>query len=278
MDENEIKSKEESEFAYSTLIFSFILPIVAYILSYFALKDISLKGKKGKKVVLTGIIVGLTPLFLLTLFLLISNMSIIPIIGLILLSIASLGIYQFNKMMTEKYFIKGVAILFIIFFIIASSIGIASFISHFLILSPDRFLPESCSAGPEFHCVEYILFSEQRNHDANFILVLTNSVGQTIENMNVTQLQVGNTMTNLTGGNTCTLTTELNGTNDITEPHINARAGENIHLKCDFEQDVINQLGAIGSKVKIHLELQYKALGSSASRPLSIQIYTTLQK
>ena len=156
---------------------------------------------------------------------------------------------------------------FLVILVMISALG------YFGILNPDRFLPERCNVGPEFACVEYAIYD---NADPNFVLIMTNNVGQTINNMSISRVQIRTE----TEDNPTILAGACNITNTADEL-VNAintvRAGENVIIQCNLTSDLTAQFGAVGSKVRIDMDLLYKPLGLTLPRPISSQIYATLQ-
>ncbi len=155
---------------------------------------------------------------------------------------------------------------FLVILVMISALG------YFGILNPDRFLPERCNVGPEFACVEYGVYDRDTN---NFVLIITNNVGQTIDNMSVQAVQVRTVITNDTNVMNCNVTG--GGGTTLVTPTTPVRAGENIQVACDFNQTLRAQFGAVGSKVRVDLDIQYKPLGLTLPRPIAAQVYATLQ-
>lgn len=165
---------------------------------------------------------------------------------------------------------------FLVILVMISALG------YFGILNPDRFLPERCNVGPEFACVEYAVFAtpgSTSSDNANLLVILTNNIGQTLENMTINQYQVRNLRGDFSlAGDECNVTRDLAGSQDIELANTTIRAGENIYVKCNFRDAVVDQFGAVGSKVRIDLDIQYNALGAALPRPLATQVYATLQE
>jgi hypothetical protein len=151
---------------------------------------------------------------------------------------------------------------FLVILVMISALG------YFGILNPDRFLPERCNVGPEFACVEYAVYN-----NGTLIIILSNSVGQTLQDMEVNRIQLRNAIGPATS--LCNATS-TNGT--AIAPGNTIRAGENIQVLCNLNSTYTDLFGSVGGKVRVDLDLTYLALGLSLNRPVSAQIYATLQE
>ena len=116
-------------------------------------------------------------------------------------------------------------------------------LAYFGVLSPDNFLPNRCTTGGEFGCME-----SQVRDDGSVVLVLQNNVGATLSNVSVALLNPADTATVLCGpwessGNTAN-GQQLNGTAGITLTGChNQGSGER------FQADILIEYSRSGSEL-----------------------------
>lgn len=163
---------------------------------------------------------------------------------------------------------------FLVILVMISALG------YFGILNPDRFLPETCNSGPNFACEEYAIYRENGTNSSatgsNLDVILVNQVGESIQEFNVTRIQVRNAIA--TTGFTCEAFI-VNGTSPgaAVSSSDSVRAGESIWLACNLSTNQVDLFGPVGAKTRIDLDVNYKALGRSISRPLALRVYAATQ-
>ena len=130
-------------------------------------------------------------------------------------------------------------------------------LGYFGVLSPGNFLPQRCSVGPEFTCDDYQAISNGTY--ANVSTILKNNLGEA--------MTVSSTDFTATSGAlplSCTVSPTT------------VSAGGQLTVTCS------NATGAtsvppIGDKVKFLIQGKYTPVGKTFDKPITAEIYATLQ-
>ena len=138
-------------------------------------------------------------------------------------------------------------------------------LSAFGIMNPDFLVPERCNLPPDFNCVEYAAWRGE-NSDGQFDIVLSNSLGRTLEVFDITRFESGSTDDSEDGN--CEIVSDHD--NDL------YLAGERVHFSCDdLDSDGWNQ---VGGKQSFDLQVEYRAQGFNLTQSLSIGVVTAVQE
>ena len=140
-------------------------------------------------------------------------------------------------------------------------------LSNFGVLSPDRFLPNRCSASSEFSCNEFELFA-----NGYLRVILNNQVGQDVNFFELVSVQVGSGIYNSSQLNCDFFNSNgvaLDGSNGV------VRSGQAVNMVCKVPDEFI---GSVGGKQGVDFDLAYRRLGASLSSPLNLGIYTSIQE
>lgn len=153
-------------------------------------------------------------------------------------------------------------------------------LAYFGILNPDRFLPERCSIGPNFACEEYVLHADDFGAtDGELRVVFANQVGQDMTQANISSISWAGLSSSYDTDANCAWYANKSaadaGTSPIDWSTEVVRAGESVHLSC--EDMPTEGFSSIGSKLAMDLDLQYRPQGGSYNRPLSAEIFATVQ-
>ncbi|HHE36554.1 MAG TPA: hypothetical protein ENL16_01940 [Candidatus Woesearchaeota archaeon] len=132
-------------------------------------------------------------------------------------------------------------------------------LAYFGILSPGRFLPERCNIGPEFTCDEY----QVTNSDGTLRIKFTNNVGETIDSVTVTKCWWAQEELNTSTGGI----TVVGGSGPY-------KAGDAVEINCAFDNTLFPPVGA---KMKFGADITYIPQGKTYTKPLTAEVYTTLQ-
>lgn len=144
-------------------------------------------------------------------------------------------------------------------------------LGYFGVLNPDNFLPQRCNVGPEFNCVEYqaIAWGSGTIPSVNLSVILGNNVGDAMTvNNDSFEVFFGEVASDFCGVGS-NISSSYNGTN-ATIP-----AGGRLFLTCTWNQAA--QFPPTGNKVKIDIDGRYLPIGGQFNRPVSIEIFATLQ-
>jgi len=133
-------------------------------------------------------------------------------------------------------------------------------LGYFGVLSPQNFLPQRCSVGPEFTCDDYQATSSGPGGDVNVSAVLKNNLGEAMD-------------VDATDFSAVSGTLKMNCTTSKTR----ISAGEGLTLSCEKGGSSADLVAPIGSKVKFLIQGKYKPIGKTFYKPITVEVYATLQ-
>jgi hypothetical protein len=145
-------------------------------------------------------------------------------------------------------------------------------LGYFGVLSPGNFLPQRCNVGPEFSCDDY----QAERIDGGVDTVTVSS----IYNNNIGEaMQVDPADFTASSGdaslNSCSIGIDqgsLDNTAGVTQT---VSAGGDLWIVCEFDNAAFPP---IGDKAKFLIEGSYLPIGNSFQKPLTSEIYATLQQ
>ena len=155
-------------------------------------------------------------------------------------------------------------------------------LAYFGILSPDRFLPERCNVGPEFNCDEYIVGDSTNLVSPSILTVrFTNNVGQTISGVTVDEVGWAQEEFSITAGTLNMVAAPPAGPGDCSIEYqgggTSARGGDWIEVRCQFTNAGALAFPPAGQKMKFNLDMTYLPQGKQYVKPLTAEVYTSLQ-